>query len=135
MQRILATGRLSRGAENVVAFTERELQEFADLRVYRRHLRRWDFEPYGICIDARWLQQRGAAPVIYGDEDDWQRLSADQRPFFQPKTKAWIAEREWRVIGDVDLRPLNPPLGFVFVPDSDAAAQIAVYSRWPVTIV
>lgn len=135
MQRILATKRLNRDSARVVAFTKRSLADFASLRVYRPHLRRWDFEPYGICIDAQWLHRRGTAPVIYGDDCVWQHLSAQQRPFFQPGTANWAAESEWRHVGDVDLSQLAPQEAFVFVPHRDAAAQIALYSRWPVAIV
>ncbi len=84
MQRIIATNRLTRG-EPVVCFTERRLGELARYRRYRPHLARWDFEPYGICIDRKWLCQRQTRPVIYGDDRRWARLSSDEQPFFQPR--------------------------------------------------
>ena len=82
-QRIVATHRLTRGAVGVVCFTARRLPELLQFRAFRRHHRRWDFEPYGICVERRWLERRGARPVIYGDDQLWQQLSTADQPFFQ----------------------------------------------------
>jgi hypothetical protein len=144
MQRIVATRRLIRGAFRVVCFTQRHLSELARRHVFRSHQQRWDFEPYGICIDRDWLIDRKARPVIYGDDLTWHRLSPDERPFFQRrKTRptptgqqiSWSDEWEWRHMGDVDLRSLPASRGLVFVPSDQAAGVIARISRWPVTVI
>ncbi|MFM8250340.1 MAG: hypothetical protein ACKOBW_01950 [Planctomycetota bacterium] len=91
LSRILTTNRLAasslaiRGGYRVIGFTARKLADLSAARVYQRHRRRWDFEPYGLAIRQDWLQQRGARPVEYGDDRDWQRLAEPQRPFFQPR--------------------------------------------------
>jgi hypothetical protein len=81
--------------------------------------------------------------VIYGDDRTWQQLSTAERPFFQLRISRsgrgaeridWTLEREWRHIGDVDLRRLPSSAGLVFVPTHEAARQIAALSRWPVTV-
>jgi hypothetical protein len=143
MRRLIATSRLTRGPVNVVSFTARPLQEFASRRQFRSHQMRWDFEPYGVAIARQWLEQRGARPVIYGDEATWRDLSPALQPYFQlSHTRGrgraamdWTSEAEWRHIGDVDLSDLPTADGFVFVPDGEEAEQIATVSRWPVVVV
>ncbi len=83
MQRIIATRRLTRGSIGVVCLTERTCTELGRYRTFRAHQQRWDFEPFGICLDRQWLEQRGARPVIYGDDGTWKCLPHAQRPFFQ----------------------------------------------------
>jgi hypothetical protein len=143
MQRIVATARLVRGPLRVVSFTARTLRDQIQQRTFRSHLRRWDFEPYGLCVDRQWLQARGAQPVLYGDDRLWQSLADAQRPFFQRASTRgragaaaidWSVEQEWRHIGDLDLRALPSHGGLVFVPSEEAARRIAAISRWPVTV-
>jgi hypothetical protein len=141
-QRIIATSQTIRGAIAVVSFTAVPLAELHRLRVFRPHRGRWDFEPYGICLRRDWLEQHGAQPVQYGDDQLWQRLSADQRPFFQLRGTQpsrgnaidWTVEDEWRVVGDVDLSQLPAEAALVFAPTLAEARQIAAVSRWPVTV-
>ena len=82
-RRLRASSRLIRGGLPVVSLTAVPLDALRTRRVYRRHLQRFDFEPYGICIRRDVLMQRGARPVIYGDEACWECLTSDQRPYFQ----------------------------------------------------
>jgi len=142
-QRLIATTRVVRGRTPVVSFTAVPLLELPALRVFRPHLGRWDFEPYGICLRREWLAARGAQAVCYGDEARWQSLAERERPFFQlhrsrpRKSRAeidWSVEREWRHVGDVDLSELPPEAGLVFVPSRREADQLAPLSRWPLTI-
>ena len=136
MQRLLASCRMTRSQTSVVSFSARDPHEFPSRRVFRHHLQRWDFEGYGICVDRDWLQQRGARPVIYGDQQTWDRLDVRQQPFFQLATSrsgvAWTTEREWRHPGDVDLSELAPFQAKVFVPSAQAVETISLYSRWRV---
>ena len=96
------------------------LKEMVSKRVFRSHLSRWDFEPYGIAFKRNvFLRQFGARPVIYGGEAEWQSLDADQKPYFQMrKTQGnkidWQQEKEWRVLGDVDLNQIGPEDAVVF---------------------
>lgn len=72
-----------RGGVPVVCWTEVPGPELPKLRVYRKHRVRWDFCPYGICIERSWLEHRGARPVIYAPPSHWNQLAPQDRPFFQ----------------------------------------------------
>ena len=145
-KRLLASPRTIRGGHPVVCFTAVPLLELPSLRQFRTHRSRWDFEPFGLCVDRQWLHDRGARPVIYGDESTWQRLPDAERPFFQlthPTDRAtessapaidWSVEREWRHVGDLDLRDLKPDEALVFVPRFEAAMRLADVSPWPITL-
>lgn len=164
LSRILTTNRLAasslaiRGGYRVIGFTARKLDELSAARVYQRHRRRWDFEPYGLAIHQAWLQQRGAQPVIYGDDRDWQRLDETKRPFFQPAGESsaatsvatdaavrkaaatspsaarWTREQEWRLVGDLDLRDLPGDAAFILVGDLSDVSRLPVNLRWPVVV-
>lgn len=140
-RRIVASAMGVRGQSAVVSFTAVPLHELPRRRVFRPHRGRWDFEPYGIAIDRSWLGSRGARPVAYGDRSLWESLGESDRPFFQlrfsgrQRTIDWSVEREWRVVGDVDLSELPADRALVFVPTRDEAQQVARVSPWPVTIV
>jgi hypothetical protein len=82
-RRLIASSLAIRGRYRIVSFTAVPLAELPRLRVFRSHRSRWDFEPYGICIRREWLERRGAQPVRYGGEPDWQRMAEPDRPFFQ----------------------------------------------------
>ena len=142
-ERLVATSRMNRGDARVVCFTAVPLRELPQLRCFRPHLARWDFEPYGICICREWLEKQGCSPVRYGDDALWESLDEEIRPFFQVRTSSarrsgrvmdWAFEREWRHIGNVDLGQLPTDAGIIFVPSLEEARQMAMISRWPVTI-
>ena len=140
-QKLLATDAAIRGGHQVVCFSATPLARWSSLRTYRAHRSRWDFEPYGICIKRKWLEQHGARPVIYGDNDDWKQLAEHQRPFFQHRFGHkssrttrwdWSIEQEWRYPANLSLKKLPTWAGFVFVPSREQASSLANYSRWPV---
>lgn len=141
--RLVATCEMVRGDTAVVSFTAVPLAEIHHLHTFRSHLGRWDFEPFGICIDRSWLEERGAKPVLYDDESGWESLAAEDRPFFQKKESKsatgqvtdWTVEREWRHIGDVSLAEVPQDAAVLFVPSEADARQLASISRWPVVIV
>ena len=139
-RRLLATGRAIRGGTPVVCFTAVEIAAIRQLRTFRVHRTRWDFEPYGIGIAKEWLIDRGTRPVLYGDETLWKQLAETQRPFFQRRCSGrssaidWSVEREWRHVGTVELADLPPDAAFVFVPSRDEAEQISALSHWPVVV-
>ena len=145
-QRLLASRRTIRGGNPVVCLTAVPLLDLPNLRQFRTHRTRWDFEPFGLCIRRDWLQDRGTRPVVYGDEQTWLSLSESDRPFFQLSHHAdsdgeaasppidWSVEQEWRHEGDLDLRDLPPDQGLVFVPRFEAVVRLAEVSRWPMTL-
>ena len=139
MRRLLSSGESIRNSTPVVSFTAAKFDDLAQMRVFRSHRGRWDFEPYGIGIDRNWLIASGAREVAYGDESVWEKLEVEDRPFFQKvgdKSGAidWSVEKEWRTIGDVDLSVVPSDCVFVFVPSQAEAEQIASISPWRVVI-
>ncbi len=136
-QRILATNQLTRDHQPVVCFSQLPLTQLPERRVFRKHLGRWDFQPFGIAIDRESLAEMGAKPVIYGDEEVWASLGDQQRPFFQLESTRrqdidWREEQEWRLIGDVDLNRIGCDSAVVFVPSLPDAEVVAALSRWPI---
>jgi hypothetical protein len=137
-RRLRASSRLIRGGLPVVSLTAVPLDALRERRVYRRHLQRFDFEPYGICIRRDVLAQQGARPVIYGDEACWESLTSDQRPYFQTaRTKgnaviSWAREQEWRVVGDIDLTTFGSDELTIFVRSREEAERIECTGAWPV---
>ncbi len=85
-------------------------------RRFQSHLGRWDWEPYGLLLRRDALEQLGARPVIYGDDQTYKQMSDVDRPFFQPARRRsahssedhWQAEKEWRVLSDIHLTELPP---------------------------
>lgn len=140
--RLIASNEFVRGQTPVVSFTAVPLSEIRSLRTYRSHLGRWDFEPYGICIRRDWLQRCGARPVQYGDDPLWDALPAADRPFFQKheshtssgKRIDWTTEREWRLVGDMDLGEIPAVAALLFVPSEGEAQQLAATSPWPIVV-
>ena len=139
--KLIAGGKLTRDSTPVVCFSGVIADQLPERRIFRSHLSRWDFETVGIAIRKDVLQSLGAKKVIYGDDDCWYELSPEQRPLFQlqqSKTKNgvidWREEKEWRVIGDVDLRRLKTTDAFLFVSNDEEANVVAKLSRWPVLV-
>lgn len=138
-QRIRASSQAIRGGFGVTAFTAVPLTEFRRRRVFRNHRHRFDFEPWGIAIRSDVLRLFGARPVIYGSDEFWRELSANDRPFFQKATNDGITdtveEQEWRLIGDVDLSLLPRQSICVFVESEADARLLSPVCEWPICIV
>ena len=139
-QIIKGTNTLTRGTEKVTCFTSTPLSQYADRRIFRSHLSRWDFEHYGIAIDCEFLKRLGARPVHYGTDTDWSRLSNLDRPFFQLEMSTgtsinWEAEKEWRIRGDLELKNIPRYRAFVFVKKKQERTALQKHSRWPVVSV
>ncbi|HRA87903.1 MAG TPA: hypothetical protein PK992_07535 [Planctomycetaceae bacterium] len=137
-RRLWASSETIRGGFRVVSFTEVPLIEFRKCRTYRRHRRRYDFEPWGIAIRREVLEATAAKPVTYGDDDTWQAMPDDQRPFFQNANAGdgWTQdEREWRVPDHVALDKLPVTAVAVFVDSPEAQQIVMKQSDWPVFVV
>lgn len=144
LQQICRSGRLrgatamTRTTSRCVCFSAVPLVPLLARRTFRAHVGRWDWEPYGLLIRRCALQAYGARPVIYGDEAVYQQLARDDQAYFQPSTRrdqgaaSWCEEREWRVVGDVDLRQLAADSIALFVRTAVDAKHCARYSPWPV---
>ncbi|UCE65413.1 MAG: hypothetical protein JSU85_11140 [Candidatus Zixiibacteriota bacterium] len=67
----------------------------------------WNFEPYGIAIKKEAADKAGMRQVIYGDDELYEKLPENDRPYFQSKGKKdvdWSQESEWRKIGDLNIK-------------------------------
>jgi len=142
--RIVTEGRLwassdaIRGGFRMVSFTEVPLHEFRSRRAYRRHRRRYDFEPWGIAIRRDMLVFAGARPVDYGDEESWHTTTEPARPFFQNAGAGdgWTKdEREWRIAGHVQLDKLPASAVVVFVDSEGSREIIQKETEWQVIVV
>ena len=107
-------------------------------RTFRPHLHRWDYEPYGIGIRKSRLAALGARSVAYGVSADYEKLSADEQPFFQMQVTRdqrtdCTDEAEWRTVGDIGLRELSGDI-FVFVPTKAEADAVSQYCHWPIVV-
>lgn len=137
-RRLWASSETIRGGHRVVSFTEVPLQEFPRRRTYRRHRRRYDFEPWGIAIRRKSLIAIGARPVVYGDEELWSSMPDEQRPFFQNANAGdgWTREeREWRVPDHVALDEFPDTDVAVFVETAEARDIVSQQTRWLVLVV
>ncbi|MEZ6095713.1 MAG: hypothetical protein R3C03_16035 [Pirellulaceae bacterium] len=138
-RRLIATNQLTSGRRPVVCFSAKTLDEVKVSRVYRKHLGRWDFEPFGVAIEQSQLESKGARPVTYVDEPIKAESQLFDLAFQQPKSSIignqtidWTDEKEWRMFDDVDLSQFSPEAMIVFVPDLETAKLVQTYSRWPV---
>ena len=135
--RIVATNELTRDARPVVCFSDISFAELLQRRVFRSHMGRWDFEPFGVAIRKDWLKGIGCRQVIYGNNSRWANLSDSDRPFFQMNDEGaidWSHEKEWRVVGDVDLRRVSADAAVVFVPTEQDATEISGFCKWPIVV-
>lgn len=142
---LIASGRTIRGEYPVVSFTAVPLTELPELRCFRTHRSRWDFEPYGLCIAREALARHGVQSVGYGSEQTWKTLSDSARPFFQLSGDSsaeadtaqhidWSVEMEWRHLGDLDLSGFTREELFVFVPTFEDAKFLQPQCPWPITL-
>ena len=138
-RRIVATSYLQRSDMASVSFSAVPLLELLKRRKYQSHLRRWDWEPYGLAIKRQCMVEKfAAAEVLYQEASEFEKLSQDRRWLFQSTSTSskrdWSAEREWRCVGDVRLIKLKPTDGFVFVPSEEAAVALAKISPLPIVV-
>lgn len=139
-KRLIAGGTAVRGNTAVVSFTAVPLSELHALRVFRPHRGRWDFEPYGLCIEREALRRLGARPVSYV-RDTGAQPSSDL-PYHQKARSTtrggsaidWTVECEWRHHGDVCLDQIANEAICLFVPTSADAAELRPLVPWPVLI-
>jgi hypothetical protein len=136
-QRLRARPGLVRNDVESVSLSEVPLLELLSRRRYRNHLRRWDWEPYGVCIRKDALLEHPCQPVIYGDETIWKSLPSFQRSWYQPAVSKngkedWRNEKEWRHLGDLNLSELRWESIFVFVPTRQEAKILSQECRWTV---
>ncbi len=137
-QRLRASSTITRTPTRCVSLSAVPLVPLLHRRQFRSHLNRWDWEPYGLLIRRNVLVTMGAQQVLYGGEKEFDALSSEQRPFFQPvyrknpNAESWASEREWRIIDDLRLDRLPFDSVLIFVRTQFEARQFARTSPWPV---
>ena len=134
-QKLRASSTTIRGGHKMVSFTAVPLDKWPQLRTFRSHRRRWDFAPFGICVNQAWLSNK-VAKVHYGNEKIWQGLTDSQRPYFQSNGERidWTVEQEYRHKGDLDLSAIPPEDAIVFVATDADRDFIQPFSPWPVKL-
>ncbi len=133
-----------RDGRTAVSLTEVPLKEFRRRRVYRRHKRQYDFEPWGIGVRREELTARGARPVVYGTAEQGQAMPPAERIWFQlragrrrarrDKTIVWEDEREWRMPGNLSLDTLPQTAVCVFVDRPSEVPVVSACCPWPVIV-
>lgn len=134
-RKLLSNGDLVSQKQRVICFTEVPLRDFPSRRIYRSHLSRWDFEPWGISIRKSTLTRLKARPVTYHSKNPKIPASPHYDRAVLRHSADWKMEREWRVMGDIDLNRIGRQDAVIFVPDVAAAKTLAPYSQWPFVIV
>ena len=133
LRRILEEGlirgsrRLVRGGIKAVSFTSGDLPDLGSLMKWRPGLVRPTWEPYGLALPRDVLESLGAAPVIYGGEEDWKRLPDQDKFRFQlhrPPHTDWTGENEWRLPGDLDLNLVLQNRMRILVPQTHEAEEL-----------
>lgn len=132
LRRILSMGQLIgssshlRGGIRAVAFTEVRPHDAQALMRWRKRFVRWSFEPYGIGIHKEWAKSHGFQPVRYGLPEDYDRLAHAQRPYFQNRggRSDWRPEREWRLLGDLNLKDVPRDALCALARKEEEAAEI-----------
>ncbi|MEM9644988.1 MAG: hypothetical protein AAF989_08330 [Planctomycetota bacterium] len=137
MQRLVGSAVATAKKYPVVCFSDLSMPELLKRRTYRSHLRRWDYEPYGVAIRRRVAVERGVLPVIYGDRRVFRETKGSDRFRYQANgsTYDWTQEREHRCLGDLNLASIPPDDVRVFVPDRGAAESIRPCCPFPVRLV
>lgn len=136
MDRLVGTQHLKRCEQDSISFSATPLDELLSGRSYQKHLHRWDWEPYGICIGRSELERLGARPVTYGSQVDFERLAPKDHPFFQfeGNNQRWRHEREWRLLDSLRLHRLPSNSIYLFVPTLAEARCLAQISRYPILV-
>lgn len=133
--RLIAAATASRHRYPVVCFSAAPLQQLMDQRRFRPHLRRWDFEPYGVAIRLAEAKRLGVQAVIYGNPGDDAGISEPQRFRFHPNGKKhnWQSEREWRSCQTIDLHDVHTEDVRVFALDNARSRRALRNCIWQVS--
>jgi hypothetical protein len=107
-QRLLGSVRDIRGGYRCVCFSEAPLSKLANVlaSVGQSTMR---YKPFGVMVAKTWLFHKGARPVIYQPEVEYDLLSEQQKfrhVRYEPGKVDYTWEREWRLrADDIELDP------------------------------
>ncbi len=107
-RQLLGSVRDIRGGYRCVCFSEAPLAKLASVlaSTAQSSMR---YKPFGVMVAKRWLFEKGARPVIYQPESEYDLLAEQQRyrhVRYEPGKVDYTWEREWRV--RVDALDLDP---------------------------
>jgi hypothetical protein len=103
-RKVYASSERIRKSIRCIGFSDLEPESMLKLMRWLPKRVRWNFEPYGIAVRKVAAEKAGIRQVIYGDDDLYEKLSEDDKPYFQSRGKKdvdWSEEHEWRKIGDL----------------------------------
>ncbi len=91
-----------KGSHMCVCFSEAPISKLSYI-IASQEQKPFKYQPYGVIVDKRWLYEKGGRPVIYGPDEDYEKLPDEMKyrhvRFSLTKTHSidhtW--EREWRV--------------------------------------
>ncbi len=135
-RRLIASAIVSVKTHPVVCFSSVAIADLLIARAYRPHLKRWDYEPWGIAVRKSAAISLGVQEVIYGSAKDRnQILSADQYRFQAAgQTFDWTNEKEWRLEGDLPLDAFATKDVRVFVANEAGKRLIETYCPWQISV-
>lgn len=140
-QRKLIASVARKNEATTVSMTAVPLSEFRSRRIFRAHRRRYDFEPYGVAIRKSVLVKLDAEAVQYLDDDvavdsSIVSTSAFQQPRYDRTGKIdWSNEKEWRLVGDLDLSEISEGDVQFFVNSEVEQAQLKKVCCFPIHVV
>lgn len=111
-------GGMIRGQVPIISWTSISPYDFERIKSWNAAVLRWTVEKCGIAVRKRVLKELGTKPVCYLHSHYYKRLPEHERYRFQkhepPKTH-WKHEREWRLLGELNISLLSPDNAFWFV--------------------
>jgi len=115
--------RMIRGQKPMISFTTVNPAQLNSYVRFRSTFGRWTFEPYGIAVPVKLLNEHKARRVIYGDDELYDSMLDEDKPYFQiakGKTTDWSGEHEWRLFGDIDLYSIKPHIRLITLREREA---------------
>jgi hypothetical protein len=142
LARMLREGRIrgsswkTPGGVPLVAFSALSPGDALTLMRWRQRFIRYSFEPCGIAVRKDALVPLGAAEVVYADGKAGNSTAGSLFTHAAGANEHWMAEKEWRLPGDLMLEDIPPDSALVIVPDSLAAEALEseTASRFPVHV-
>ncbi len=105
-KKLRASANWMREGRSAIGFTESAPAQALSLMRWRPKRVNWNFEPYGLAIDKKTAKALGIRPAIYGDQQKYETLADEDKPYFQFQGGVdvdWSLECEWRHLGDLNL--------------------------------
>lgn len=123
------SGKLIKGGEPVISFTDTNFGSVFSLIRYRNSLGHWNFEPYGLGFPMNLLKSIGARSVSYGEKREFDALTETEKLYFQyniekekfaSRSTNWSNEGEWRLLGDLDFESIIQKAIFIVPTKTEA---------------